>query len=330
MKILIVMNYRPNRGGVTDQVLELIQELEKENVTFTIVSTHGRKINRIFNSFRALWIASRHDLVFGIGSAFWGFIPCIIASLAARLNRKPILFNFHDGQAQIFLDKYGKLVNKVIGKNKIVCATKFVANSFLEKNINAVNIPYHFKFEPNFYLRKKTFQWNKKVIWARSFYELYHPELALKAASMVLKVDSEFEFHFYGEGPMLEEMKNKYQQTNIIFHGFLQRSEFLKNYENFAIMINTTCYDNFPLSIVEAGYNELCVLSTRVGGIESIYSESELLFFKGENELAEKLLAVTQDYKGHNYFRFNLKKKVCTFTWYNVKADWLKLIKSSC
>jgi len=326
--ILIIMNYRPNRGGVTDQVLELITELEKENYKFRIISTHGRKINRLINSIKAVFIAGKYDLVIGIGSAFLGFLPCIVASLSARFNNKPVLYNFHDGQSEIYLQKYNRLIKTIIKNSIIVCASDFVADSFKNYNLNAVKIPYHFDFNKNFYHRNTGFRWNKKVIWARSFYELYQPEIALEAALKVLQKDSEFEFHFYGEGPMFMDMKNKYQHNGIIFHGFVPRNEFLKQYENFAILINTTCYDNFPLSIVEAGYNELCVLSTRIGGIKSIYAENELVFFNDENDLAEKLLSISVSFEKFDTFRFNLKGKVAKFSWNYVKEDWLKIINA--
>jgi glycosyltransferase involved in cell wall biosynthesis len=328
MKILFLLNWMPERGGLAGQVDELIKCLQEDGHEIRIVDTHGSVLKRSWNSIRALWYSFSTDRIFGVGAAFIGFFPLLVAAICSFLTRKKVIHNFHDGQAPAYLAKYGGFVKFIIGRNPIVCASGFVAASFRDKGFNVVEIPYHFDLERSFPKRTIPFEWNKKIIWSRSFFDLYQPELALKAAHLALNKDPLLEFHFYGDGPLFPGLSSKYARPGITFHGFVRRDEFMKEYDRYSIMVNTTCYDNFPLTIVEAGYKKMMVLSTRIGGIATIYDESEILFFDDEKELAVNLLKVISEPAKYDIFRDNLNKRIHEFTWDKVKEPWLSVISN--
>lgn len=326
MKLLIVMNYRPNRGGITGQIDELIRSLKDEGWDVSIASTHGGLGRRLKGIAKAVIHAFRCERILGVGSAYRGFFPIMVASAAAFIAFRKVVFNFHDGQVQAFLNDHSRLARIVIGKRPVVCASGYVAQCFRNRGFLAVEIPNHFRIQEIAPPRRSDFLWNGKIMWVRSFMELYQPEMGLKAAVMALKQNGGLEFHFYGDGPLLAGLKKKYERPGIIFQGFVPRDKLLGRYKDYSMLINTTRCDNFPLSIVEAGINRICVLTTRIGGIATIYRDNEVVYFHDEKDLAEKILTIARFPKDFESFRDKLYQKTTGFTWSFVRDKWLRCL----
>jgi glycosyltransferase involved in cell wall biosynthesis len=79
------------------------------------------------------------------------------------------------------------------------------------------------------------------------------------------------------------------------------------------------------MSIVEAGLNNVLVVSSKVGGIESLYGEEEIVFFQPSSieSLIETLSAILSDITKYNTYSVNLAKKVASFNWENVRDKWM-------
>lgn len=328
-RILIFLNYKPNTG-ITNQILDLKADLEKEGNEVSLLNTHGNPIKRLISVFKGLAAAGKTDVVLAVGCAYKGFFPSMVAAIVSWLRRKPIVFNFHDGQAAIYLKDYHKFARFFIRNKEVVVATKFVADAFRAYNFRVKEIPNHFDFEASFPKRKKAFEWNKNLVWARSFEELYQPELAIKSAITLLgKIDASFQF--FGKGSLQEALVQKYQAKGLVFEGAVNRDVLLGALCNCSVFVNTTQFDNFPLSIVEAGYLGLLVVTTKVGGIASLFTDEELVFFndKKEGALEEVLLDILEHPEKYEARRLALQEKVKQFTWGNVKEDWYKALNIS-
>jgi glycosyltransferase involved in cell wall biosynthesis len=328
-RILIIMNYRHGRGGLTGAVDELVLSLTEEGYHIKIVSTHGNVLQRLSGVRACFKAAPKYDLILGVGCSYVGFFPIMVASIVSSIFHKSVVYNFHSGEALAFLKRCYMLIRIFIGSRPVVTASEFVTNAFGKYNFNAVRIPYHFNYNRNFITRRVSFSWNNRVLFVRGFHEIYQPELALSAAKHVLAQNKDYEFHFFGGGKLKERLEAKYKHANIIFRGFLARKILLREYGNFSILINTSLYDNFPLSIVEAGYNELLVISTRIGGIATIFDDSEVLFFDDAGELQDLLFRIAEDPARFDSLRKRLHMKVLSFTWENVRLDWMDVFNNA-
>lgn len=328
-RILVFLNYKPNTG-ITNQVLDLKSDLEQDGNEVRLLNTHGNPVKRLMSIFKGIAAAGNTDVVLGIGCAFKGFFPSMVAATVAYLRRKPIVFNFHDGQAAIYLKDYHKFARFFIRNKEVVVATKFVADAFESHGFKVKEIPNHFDFEASFPKRNKAFQWNRNLVWARSFEELYQPELAIKSAIALLG-KTEANFQFFGKGSLREELVQKYHAEGLVFEGAVNRDVLLNALCNCSVFVNTTQFDNFPLSIVEAGYLGLLVVTTKVGGIASLFTDEDLVFFddKKEGELERVLQDILDNPEKYEARRLALQEKVKQFTWRNVKEDWYKALNIS-
>jgi glycosyltransferase involved in cell wall biosynthesis len=326
LKILIVLNYRKNKSGITEQVLYLEKYFKEENLDVEMVSTFGNIIERIKGIVNVFRKGAKCDLIIGTGCSYFGFYPIFAAAAAAFFLNKKIIFNYHGGQADKFIGKYAYFLNNIFGRKKIITASDYLHKIFLKYGYNAVKIDNVFDFE-EFPEAEKNDTRKINVVWARSFEPLYQPELALSAAK---KITSEFdcEFHFYGNGSMLSECRRKFESPKIIFYGLKERKELLKSFGRYSVYLNTTLNDNIPNTIIEAGFYRLLVVSSEAGGIGTEFDENEILFVKENNlkSYTELLSGVLKNINEYDRIRDNLKKKIMKYSWSNVREKWLNII----
>lgn len=329
MRILFVLNHRKNKSGITEQVLLIKRMLEEHRFDVKLVNTYGSIFLRIKGMINAVREGRKCDLIIGAGCSYFGFYPVLAAATAAFFLNKRIIFNYHGGQAERFLDKNNFWLKKVFGKNKIIVASDYLLNVFRERGYPAAEkIDNVFDFE-NFPVPVQDTNVNRKVVWARSFEPLYQPEMALSIAGE-LSEKYDCEFHFYGDGSLLNDLKEKYRNSRIIFHGLAERQVLLKELMNYSVLINTTIMDNIPNTIFEAGFYKLLVVSSRVGGINTTFGEHEIVF--AENNSRKDYIEILSDYFEHpEKFiskRKNLREKVLGYDWNNIKEKWLDIINN--
>ncbi|MBI5403532.1 MAG: glycosyltransferase family 4 protein [Ignavibacteriae bacterium] len=327
MRILFVLNYRKSKSGITEQVLLLKRKLVEKKFDVNLVNTYGSIFFRIKGLINAVRAGKKCDLIIGNGCSYFGFYPVFAAAAAAFFLNKRVIFNYHGGQAEKFLEKNNFWLKQVFGKNKIIVASDFLLNVFKERGYPAAEkIDNIFDFE-NFPGPDHDVVVNRKVVWARSFERLYRPDMALSIAEELTgKYDCEF--HFYGDGSLLNELKRKYRNSRIIFHGLVERETLLKEFMNYSVLMNTTLMDNIPNTIFEAGFYDLLVISSRVGGINTTFGDQEIAFV--ENNTREEYIKILSDYfeqpEKFTYKRKNLRDKILGFDWNNVKEKWLDVI----
>ncbi|MEI8349368.1 MAG: glycosyltransferase [Candidatus Omnitrophota bacterium] len=329
MKILTVMNYRSNWGGLSGAVEELVRSLREEGFCVDVASTHGRIRDRIKSIAHIFKIVPRYDLIMAAGCSNYGFLPIFVGVIAARFFRKKVIVDFHEGYPGPFMNRWGPTVRLFLGKIPVTVASKYLFDIFNQYEFNTHLIPYHFHYG-NFPKREKNFDWNKKFLWIGSFQFMYDPETALKACEVVLKERNDIEFYFFGNGPLLDKLKKQYAHQKIIFKGFLPRTELLKEYQQCCVLLNTSFGDNFPLKLVEAGFSEMLVISARCGGTPTVYGDNECIFFdKGDyKKLSEHICNVLEKPHTYDSFRENMYKKVMSFTWEKVRSNWLGLLNN--
>ncbi len=222
--------------------------------------------------------------------------------------------------------RWGLFVKYLLKSTPVVVAGGYLCDAFKEYSINARLVPYHFNRQQ--FKRRSPFKWNRRFVWARAFYDIYGPYTALAASRLALQARPDIEFHFFGDGPALKKMIRLFRHPNIRFRGYVPRQAFLEELEYFSCLINTSLYDNFPLSLAEAAFYQMLVISTDLASIKSIYDSSECLFFeKGDYKaLARHILDVTEDPYRFDAHRINISKKAEGFSWEKVRGEWLDLI----
>ena len=109
------------------------------------------------------------------------------------------------------------------------------------------------------------------MLWVRSFSEIYNPLLALQIVELLKNEGLDVELCMVGpeKDGSLQRCKSVAQELNlpVTFTGMLSKEEWIDLSKDYDIFINTTNFDNMPVSVMEAMALGLPVVSTNVGGL---------------------------------------------------------------
>jgi len=112
------------------------------------------------------------------------------------------------------------------------------------------------------------------LIWLRAFHEIYHPEMAIEVLQRLQNQFPEVKLTMIGP----DKGDGSFQKTqelvddlnlrsSVSFSGGVSKSDVPIWLNKGDIFLNTTNFDNTPVSVMEAMACGICVVSTNVGGI---------------------------------------------------------------
>ena len=172
------------------------------------------------------------------------------------------------------------------------------------------------------------------LLWVRSFSELYNPKLAV-AVLHALKLKG-IPASLCMVGPdndgSLAKTKAYAKQlaVDVSFTGKLTKTEWIAKSEHYNIFINTTNFDNTPVSVIEAMALGLPVVSTNVGGLPFLIEDTINGILVAPDDIDAFVTAILQ-YKNNPEFVQSVVKQaretVEAFDWEVVKQQWLLTLK---
>jgi glycosyltransferase involved in cell wall biosynthesis len=217
--------------------------------------------------------------------------------------------------------------------------TNIAPSLFLEtifENYGYTNLTYI----PNtIALENYTFKKRNKILptllWVRSFAEIYNPGMAIKVVESLKAKGIEAELCMVGpeKDGSLAKTKALAKQLNISvkFTGKLSKKDWIALSESYDIFINTTNFDNTPVSVIEAMALGMPVVSTNVGGIPYLLEDQKDGLLVAKNDVSEMVYAIESLVNSPELVQKiaqNAKNKADQFDWEVVKAQWKMLLDS--
>lgn len=173
-----------------------------------------------------------------------------------------------------------------------------------------------------------------KMLWVRSFAKIYNPILALKILKEILKTFPEAQLTMVGpdKDGTLQVCKAYVQKNNlpVQFTGKLNKEDWIALSKSFNIFLNTTHFDNTPVSVIEAMALGLPVISTNVGGIPYLLNHKENALLVNDNHLIDFINAIKTliaQPEITSKIITNAREKVEQYDWEVIKQEWIALLK---
>ncbi|MBI4707348.1 MAG: glycosyltransferase family 4 protein [Candidatus Omnitrophica bacterium] len=110
----------------------------------------------------------------------------------------------------------------------------------------------------------------------------------LDAAKLLLNKGDKIKVNIIGDGPLMSELQIKVraeQIDNVSFLGYMKHEDLYKEIRNcIAVILPSECYENNPLSVIEAFALNKPVIGSRIGGIPELVKDNErgLTFLPGD------------------------------------------------
>ncbi|MRT17200.1 glycosyltransferase family 4 protein [Vitellibacter sp. q18] len=263
----------------------------------------------------------------------WNFYYAVIVGRLCRLLNLPYIPILHGGNLPDRLKKSRKLSKKFFGNAVAnVAPSQFIKQEFEASGFrNLYLIPNAIEIEN--YPFKKRENIAPKLLWVRSFSEIYNPWLAVEIVELLKKKGTEACLCMVGpdKDGSLERCKKMAAdlQLPIRFPGRLTKSEWIALSAEFDIFINTTNFDNMPVSVMEAMALGLPVISTNVGGMLYLIEngvDGILLPPNSATSFVQAIEELCADPLKAQTLTKNARTKMETLDWEVIKHKWIKLL----
>lgn len=271
----------------------------------------------------------RYDVIHIFSASYFSFVlnptPAV---MVAKLFRKKTLLNYHSGEAEDHLQRWGKTAIPTIKKfDDIVVPSGYLVDVFEKFGLKARSI-FNFVDMGKFAFRERN-PLRPVFLSNRAFEELYNIPCTLRAFALIQKEFPDAKLLLAGDGSKKEEIKKlagELKLENVSFLGKISQADMPGLYAQTDIYLNSSNIDNMPVSIIEAFASGVPVVSSNAGGIPYIvkHGKTGLLFEKNDHEAmaneAKKLLAesaLSQE------IITNAREDCVKYLWDKVYSAWL-------
>jgi glycosyltransferase involved in cell wall biosynthesis len=303
--------------------------------SYTIIKSSS-KLNKLIRLLDMCFAVIKHrnriDYILIDTFSTINFYYAFFTSQIARLFKIKYIPILHGGNLPYRLSRSKNLSN-LIFRNSFanVAPSNYLKNEFESKGYKTTFIPNVIEIDDYKYKKREKIMPN--LLWVRAFKQLYNPAMAISVLYLVRK---EFPMaKLCMIGPLHDNSFNetkalvkKYNlEKSVEFTGVLPKELWHKKSEEYDFFINTTNFDNTPVSVVEAMALGLTVVSTNVGGMPYLLdncNDGLLVEKDNEHKMAEAIIEVLKS--NNQQLSKNARIKAENFRWDLVKVQWFKIL----
>ncbi|MCR8666347.1 glycosyltransferase family 4 protein [Aestuariibaculum sp. M13] len=256
----------------------------------------------------------------------------VISQLCRVLKLKciPVL---HGGNLPDRLIKNPKMCQSIFNHAfKNVAPSQYLKSRFENEGYsNILNIPNSINIEA-YRFQQRTID-TIHLLWVRAFDKIYNPLLAIDVLKALQDRGEPATLTMVGpdkDGTLQQaiDYADKLGVT-VNFTGKLEKEEWIKLSQQCNVFMNTTNFDNMPVSVIEAMALGLPVVSTNVGGMPFLIEDEQdgiLVLPNSVKAFVEAIMSLKNDSNFTKKITLNARKKVEQYDWEVVKSLWLSLL----
>ncbi|MCL9769757.1 glycosyltransferase family 4 protein [Flavobacterium sp. HXWNR69] len=335
---LLYLGNRLSKHGFNATTIETLgPQLEQEGYVIHYASDQKSFVLRLLDMLRAVFVYRNHVSYILIDTysttAFW---YAFFSSQLARLFSVPYLPILHGGNLPQRLQRNPFLCQLLFAHAyQNVAPSGYLKHAFETAGYsNVVLIPN--TIEITRYPFKARISFAPKLLWVRAFAGIYNPKMAIDVLAQLKEKYPEAALTMVGpdkDGSLktTQDYANSLG-VSVCFTGQLSKSEWGQLSEDHAIFINTTHFDNTPVSVMEAMALGLPVISTKVGGIPYLLTDTENALLVPDGAVSAMVQAVVQLIENPNQateMATNARRFVEQLDWEVVKEKWVELMGRS-
>lgn len=331
--VLYIGNKLSGKGMTVSTIDTLSLLLEREGFTVFTASSKNNKFFRFFDMFFAiLKHGSKVSHVLIDTYSTQNFFYAVMVARLCRIIRVPYIPILHGGNLPERLSKSPGYSKRLFSGAKInVAPSKYLMEVFQNNGyLNITHIPNSIEVDNYPFLLRKEIQ--PRLLWVRSFSEIYNPLLAIEVLKKLTGKGIKASLTMVGpeKDGSLEKCKiaAKLHGLSVTFTGKLSQKEWIDLSVSNDIFINTTNFDNMPVSLIEAIALGLPIVTTNVGGIPFLMDEETSVLVPPNN--ADAFVKAITSLLENPMKTENLSRKgreaAELFNWEKVKKSWLALI----
>ena len=288
-----------------------------------------------------LWtiLINRNKYEIAIIDVFSGFafIWAEYSTFLLRLIKKPFILILRGGNLPAFSLKHKARVNRLLNKaNSVYSPSHYLKYELRRFRSDISVIPNPIDVAAyNFRVRSSV---EPTLLWLRAFHQIYNPTLAVDVLSDLSKTYAAVKLIMVGpdkgDGSLQEVMKKAEElgvREKLLFPGQIPRNQVGEWLNKGDIFINTTNYDNTPVSVIEAMATGLCIVTTNAGGISYLVEHGKdglIVPSNNPDAMTSAIIDILENLKLAETLSINARKKAEKLDWSIILPQWEKALHS--
>lgn len=282
LRVLVLDSMLGGTGRHSVSQGEIVASLLREHgATVATASTHESPPRRLVDMVATVLRGrSRIDVISLAVYSGRGFWIADVPSRVARGLSIPVVLVLHGGKLPEYATRHPRRVRRLLGR-----ATAVVAPSAFNAQGLGPYATQPIEVIPNLVTpvptpgESATRPEAPRVLWMRSFEDIYAPEVALAAFSRLRATLPDATLTMAGpdKRDLLVDLRAEAQALGIAdavaFPGFLDPEAKREAFGSHHVFLNTSRIDNTPVSLLEAAGSGLPVVTTTAGGIPVLLPE---------------------------------------------------------
>jgi glycosyltransferase involved in cell wall biosynthesis len=270
------------------------------------------------------------DIVHAFSASYTSFLLAPLpAVIVARLLGKPVILNYHSGEAPDHLRR--SPVARLTMRNVVdanVVPSAFLRGVLLSFGIDSDVV--HNTVDLRRFVYRVRHPLRPRLLCTRNFEPLYNIACVLRAFARIQALYPEATLTLVGSGSQdaaLHQQAAALRLRNVTFAGRVPPSDMHRYYDEADIYLQAPSIDNMPLSVLEAFASGMPVVSTDVGGVPSILRNGVdgLLVSNDDDEaLAAAAVRLLNNPSLARHLASSAHGTLAAYEWPVVREAWLR------
>lgn len=335
MHILYLGNKLSHHGKTPTSIETLGPKLNELGFQLNYAGTSKNPILRLWEMVHALWIYRKQiDAVLIDTYSTSAFYYAWLSGFLAKYLSIPYLPILRGGNLPARLKSSPKMCSQLFSNAHVnIALSGYLHDAFKKQGYGTTLIPNTIDIKSYSYKLRSAV--TPHLLWVRSFHKIYHPQLAIKVLNRLLEKYPEATLTMVGpdKDGSLQQCKDlvdeKGLSDKVTFTGRLSKQQWMVLSEKCDLFINTTNFDNMPVSVMEAMALGLPLVSTNVGGVPYLIKHNNTGLLVSPNDEQAMVNSIELLVKDSTFVQRLSKEgrdEMEQYDWEVVKEKWKKLL----
>lgn len=332
-KLIFIGNY----FGTNRVWEEVPDRLSKLGFHCIITSRHIPRVRRLLTMITTIFLQKNsYDLaivdVFSGSSFFWAEV---VTGILRSLN-KPYILVLRGGGLVDFCTSHVIRTKKLFRKAvEIITPSKFLQEGLIELRANIKYLPNGLDLNLFYFKHRESIEAN--LVWVRALHQIYQPQVGVKAVAILKEQFPTIHLTMAGQDKkdgsreIIQNIINDDSlEANVTWIGLIPRNSVPETLQKADIFVNTTLYEGFGTSVLEAAACGLCIVTTNVGELPYLWENGIDALLVPPNDPEAMAAAVTWILTEPGLaarLSANARKKAERYDWSVVLPQWEALIE---
>jgi glycosyltransferase involved in cell wall biosynthesis len=269
------------------------------------------------------------DMVHVFAASYWSFLLAPApAVMAARAWGKPVVLNYHSGEAADHLARWGPLVHPFLKMADAIAVPSVYLREIFARHGYTVQVVPNLVDLARFRYRERA-PLRPRLLSTRNLEPHYRVDDVLEAFALVQARHPEAHLDVAGsgsEGERLHRLATARGRAGVRFLGRVEPAAMPGLYAADDIYLNASVVDNQPLSVLEAFAAGLPVVSTGTGDLATMVRDGETglrVPARDPAAIAAAVMALLEDPARARQLARQSRQEVEKHTWASVGPAWM-------